>query len=184
MLAIAALRAKSSKAVLLEAVREQSPGIRLAALRGLGALEDPKLADVLREFVDDKDLDMRYEARGSLAALDEEIAWIWAPWENAGRLAASGLAYGAFDDGRLVSVATPFHLGAGFEDIGVVTEPGFRRRGLSTACVARVVADVRARGRQPSWSTSPDNAASLRVAEKFGARRDRDDVLYMVGAGP
>jgi len=74
VLAIATLRAKSSKDVLLEAVREQSPGIRLAALRGLGALEDPKLAEVLRGFVDDKDLDMRYEARGSLAALDDEDA--------------------------------------------------------------------------------------------------------------
>ncbi len=119
-----------------------------------------------------------------LAALDEQIAWIWAPWESPRRLAASGLAYGAFEDGRLVSVATAFHLGARFEELGVVTEPEFRCRGFNTACVARVVADVRGRGRQPSWSTSPDNSASLRVAQKFGARKHRDDVLYMIGPDP
>lgn len=139
---------------------------------------------VPRSPLDESVRQLRPDDAPRLAALDAEIDWIWAPWESAERLAASGMAYGAFEGGRLVSVATPFHLGAGFEDIGVVTEPGFRRRGLNTACVARVVADVRARGREPSWSTSPDNTASLRLAEKFGARKDRDDVLYMVGPGP
>ncbi len=72
VLAIAALGAKSSKELLLEAAGEESSGIRLAAVRGLGALGDPELADFLRGFVDDEDLDIRYEARGSLAALGDE----------------------------------------------------------------------------------------------------------------
>jgi RimJ/RimL family protein N-acetyltransferase len=44
-----------------------------------------------------------------------------------------------------------------------------------------VVEDVRARGRTPSWSTSPDNRPSLRVAEKLGFEKARDAVLYVVG---
>ena len=48
-------------------------------------------------------------------------------------------------------------------------------------CAAGVARDVRARGRTPSWSTSPDNRASLRVAEKLGFRPVRDDCLWVTG---
>ena len=51
---------------------------------------------------------------------------------------------------------------------GVATEPGSRGQGLSTACAGAVCQDVRDRGRIPSWTTSPDNTASLRVAAKLG----------------
>ena len=52
---------------------------------------------------------------------------------------------------------------------------------LSPACASRVVRDVRGRGREPCWSTSPENIGSIRVAEKLGARKVRDDVLYRIG---
>lgn len=120
------------------------------------------------------------DARG-LGALDESIDWISNTWEGPSGLAGSGFAFGAFVDGQLVSVAAPFSMGEHFEDIGVVTEAAFRRRGLNAACVSRVVADIRERGRTPSWTTTPDNEGSLGVAAKFGAKKDRDDVLYMVG---
>ena len=48
--------------------------------------------------------------------------------------------------------------------------------------VARAVLDeLRARGHQPTWATSPDNTASLRVAEKLGFQVDRQDVSYVIG---
>ena len=72
------------------------------------------------------------------------------------------------------------HGGAEHEDIGVITESAHRRRGLSTACAAALVADIRARGRIPSWNTSPDNTASLAVAARLGFRHVRDDALYAV----
>ena len=72
-------------------------------------------------------------------------------------------------------------MGERFEEIGVVTDPAHRRRGLNAACVSCVIADIQERGRLPSWSTTPDNTASLGMAAKFGAQKDREDVLYMVG---
>ena len=63
----------------------------------------------------------------------------------------------------------------------MVTEAAHRGRGLSTACAAAVVADIRARGRRPSWTTSPDNAGSRAVAARLGFVPVRDDVLYAVG---
>jgi RimJ/RimL family protein N-acetyltransferase len=116
-----------------------------------------------------------------LWALMPPSLWIANTWGGPPGLAASGYAYGAFVDGQLASVACSFGLADGFEDIGVITEPAFRGRGLSPACAAALCADIRARGRLPSWSTSPDNAASLRVAEKLGFSLHHHDRLWVIG---
>jgi GNAT superfamily N-acetyltransferase len=117
----------------------------------------------------------------TLETLDPSIAWIGETWGGLAGLAASGHAVAAFHDGRPVSVACSFYVGRRFEDIGVVTEGGYRGRGLSTACAAALVRSIRARGHQPSWTTSPDNAGSLAVAARLGFVHERDDVLYAVG---
>ena len=113
---------------------------------------------------------------GSLAGLGTETEWIASSWGGPEGLAASETAWGAFAGRRLVAVACPFFVGTAYEDLGVATEPGFRGQELSTACAGAVCQDVRDRGRVPSWTTSPDNTTSLRVAAKLGftvARRDR-----------
>lgn len=114
------------------------------------------------------------------AGLSEEIRWIVATHGGPVELARSELAWGAFVADQLVSVAVPFYLGEHYEDLGVVTEQAYRRRGLSTACAAAVAADVRARGRRTSWTTSPDNTGSLGVAAHLGFRPVREDVLYLL----
>ena len=81
----------------------------------------------------------------------------------------------------LASVAVPFLIGDRFEDIGVVTQLAFRGRGLNPACAGRLCEAIRARGRTPSWTTSPENLPSRRVAEKLGFAPVREDVLYVVG---
>jgi RimJ/RimL family protein N-acetyltransferase len=116
---------------------------------------------------------------GELAGLGQETDWIANSWGGPGGLADSATAWGAFAAGRLVAVACPFYVGAVYEDVGVATEPGFRGRGLSTACAAAVCRDVFRRGRRPSWTTSPDNTASLRVAAKLGFRHQRQDRLLV-----
>jgi GNAT superfamily N-acetyltransferase len=116
---------------------------------------------------------------GSLAGLGSETDWIASTWGGPEGLAASGTGWGAFSARRLVAVSCPFFVGAAYEDLGVATEPGFRGLGLSTACAAAVCQDVRGRGRVPSWTTSPDNTASLRVAAKLGFRLERHDRLLV-----
>jgi RimJ/RimL family protein N-acetyltransferase len=118
---------------------------------------------------------------GQLAGLSREVAWIAATWSGPAGLAASGHAWGAFRSGRLAAVACSFFVGVHYEDIGVVTEPAERGRGLSAACARALCLDIQGRGRRPSWSTSPDNAASLRVAEKLGFSVQRRDRLLVVG---
>lgn len=113
--------------------------------------------------------------------LNRDNFWISKTWGGPHGLAASGFAWGAFVEGQLASVACTFYLGEKYEDLGVVTEPRFRGLGLSTACASALCEEVQARGHYPSWSTSPDNAASLRVAEKLGFILQRQDMLYLVG---
>ena len=117
----------------------------------------------------------------ALGRLDASIAWISETWGGHPGLAAAGAGWVAVADGRVVAVAAAFYVGRAYEDIGVVTEPGYRGRGFATACAAAISTDIRARGRQPSWSTSPDNAGSRGVAERLGFVHARDDVLYAVG---
>ena len=117
----------------------------------------------------------------ALEGLDPDSAWIGKTWGGAQGLANSGYAWGAYVDGELAAVACTFYLGRTYEDIGVVTIEKYRRRGLSTACTVGLCHDIRARGHQPLWETSPDNTASLRVAEKLGLQVDRQDVSYVIG---
>jgi hypothetical protein len=116
-----------------------------------------------------------------LAGLSPEVAWISATWGGPAGLAASGHVWGAFRRGRLAAVACSFFVGVGYEDVGVVTELPERGQGLSVACAGALCGAIQGRGRQPSWSTSPDNTASLRVAEKLGFVMQRLDRLLVVG---
>ncbi|MDN5933164.1 MAG: GNAT family N-acetyltransferase, partial [Pseudonocardia sp.] len=114
----------------------------------------------------------------ALAAFEADGAWIHETWGGSAARAAAGLARGAFDGARLGAVAAAFFVGDIYEDLGVVTDSAYRGRGLSTDCSAALVADVRARGRIPTWTTSPDNAPSLGVANRLGFQQVRTDVLY------
>jgi RimJ/RimL family protein N-acetyltransferase len=116
-----------------------------------------------------------------LWGLGPESAWISKFWGGPNGLASSGFGWGAFVADQLASVACTGFLGETYEDIGVVTEPKYRGLGLSPACVMALCADVRARGHRPSWTTSPDNLASIRVAEKLGFVLQRYDQLFVVG---
>jgi GNAT superfamily N-acetyltransferase len=116
-----------------------------------------------------------------LERLTPDLSWISVTWGGPAGLAASRMCWGAFDGDRLASVACSFFVGERYEDVGVVTEHPWRGKGLAAAAAARLCADILERGRWPSWSTSTDNAASLRVAGKMGFKRHRLDRLYAVG---
>ncbi|MEZ4621686.1 MAG: GNAT family N-acetyltransferase [Caldilineaceae bacterium] len=116
----------------------------------------------------------------ALANLSAESVWISKTWGGPAGLAASGYAWGAFAGEQLAAVANVFFVGDKYEEIGVVTEAAFRGFGLSTACSGAICEEIRGRGRIPSWTTSPDNSASKRVADKLGFQWARDDFMHVV----
>jgi RimJ/RimL family protein N-acetyltransferase len=116
-----------------------------------------------------------------LWGLRTDTGWISKTWGGPAGLASSRRAFGAFVDGELASVAAPFFVGDRYVDVGVVTERAWRGRDLSPACAGALARDLLAQGLRPSWTTSPDNVASLRVAAKLGFARVRTDALYVIG---
>jgi RimJ/RimL family protein N-acetyltransferase len=148
---------------------------------GLGRWD--RVIAVLPDSVLDASSDSRVRrmtAADELAAsrLDPEMAWIAGTWGGPAPLAAAGVAWAAFACGAPIAVAVPFYIGNHYEDIGVVTAPEHRRQGLSRSCAAAVIADIRARGHTPTWTTSPDNISSLAVAQTLGFIQERPDVLW------
>ena len=120
----------------------------------------------------------------SVRDTDPDVTWIAKTWGGPAGMAASGYAWGAFAGDQLTAIACTFFVGERYEEIGVATEPAYRGRGLAGACASFLCQDIAGRGRQPSWSTSPDNAPSLRVAKKLGFTLQRRDRLFVIGMPP
>ena len=119
---------------------------------------------------------------GKLAdTIHPHARWLWKHYSGPEEMAASGLTWAAIADEKCASLALPMTRGDRYEDLCVFTDPAFRGMGLSPACVAKVIEDVKSRGRVPSWSTSVHHRASLRVAQKTGFQKDREDFVYITG---
>jgi ribosomal protein S18 acetylase RimI-like enzyme len=73
--------------------------------------------------------------------------------------------------GRVVAIGHTSAISGGYADIGVHTASDWRCRGFATACASMVASRVQAMGLIPVWSTSEDNPASIKIAEKLGFER-------------
>lgn len=114
-------------------------------------------------------------------ALPADLAWLARSYDGPDSFVRSGRAIGAFVDGQMAATACVFFQGERYDEVGIATLPAFRGGGLATACAVTLCEDIRARGRVPCWSTSEDNLASLRVAQKVGFRPASRGVLYVTG---
>ena len=114
--------------------------------------------------------------------LSPGLQFIGNTWGGPAGLAATGLGWGAYSDGRLVSISATFLQGDTVEDIAVATEADFRGRGLAGACAGFLCQDVQRRGKRATWTTSASNHASLRVAEKIGFQFHAHEILYVLGS--
>ncbi len=79
------------------------------------------------------------------------------------------LVVGTFADGRLVSAASmyPWH-GTHFADLGVITLPEYRGRGLARRTVRAISARALAGGYEPQFRCQLDNTASAALARSAG----------------
>ncbi len=118
------------------------------------------LAGVRRLTADDADLFASFVAEAPPDDLDDAFVELdhW-------------LVAGAVRDGRLVSVASMYPWrGTGTADLGVITLPDSRGRGLARATVRAISALALQQGYEPQYRCQLDNAASLALARGSGFR--------------
>ena len=112
-----------------------------------------------------------------LARIDAELATrcAWAPWmaSDVESALAHGLGYCLLDGDMVVSEAFAGPVVDGALEMGTITHPHYRRRGLSTVVCANTVLECEQLGYQTWWNTSLTNIASASIARKLGYRIER-----------
>jgi len=82
------------------------------------------------------------------------------------------LVFGTFVEGRLAAAASMFPWrGTRLADLGVITLPEFRGRGLARATVLAMAAEALEQGYEPQYRCQLDNAPSVALALASGFRR-------------
>ncbi|QZN85344.1 GNAT family N-acetyltransferase [Cellulomonas sp. C5510] len=89
-------------------------------------------------------------------------------WPDAASFLAHGGGTVVERDGRVGAIAfTSYRTGDDLE-LGIETDPAFRRQGLASAAAAAMLADVLDAGLTPVWSCREDNVGSARLAQRLG----------------
>jgi GNAT superfamily N-acetyltransferase len=91
-------------------------------------------------------------------------------WEHSGlgRAGPESVAFGAFEDGRLLSAARFERLLGVAAHLGVLTHPAARGRGAGRRVVACAASAAARHGLLLQYQTLESNRASLRIAETLG----------------
>lgn len=89
-------------------------------------------------------------------------------YDDYGSFQMHGAGVVVFHRGRIISGAVSYAGCSDSIDIQVDTHKNYRRRGLATACAARLILDCIEKGKYPSWDA--ENVISLSLAEKLGYR--------------
>lgn len=82
------------------------------------------------------------------------------------------LVYGTFVEGEMVAAASAYSWhDSQLADIGVITLPAFRGRGLAKRVVKAIAKDVLSRGREPQYRCQLENVPSTALATSAGFAR-------------
>lgn len=95
--------------------------------------------------------------------------------------AMRGVGVGALYEGGLVSGASSYGVYDGGIEIQIDTHPAHRRKGLASACGARLILECLARGLYPSWDAH--DLRSVALAEKLGYHLDHPYTVYALKDG-
>jgi len=104
-----------------------------------------------------------------------DLCWNFPTYED---YQENGLGVVVLKDGEIVSGASSYIYYRGGIEIEIDTREDERRKGLATACGARLILECLERGLYPSWDAH--NKESLALAEKLGYQFDREYPAYEI----
>lgn len=90
----------------------------------------------------------------------------------------AGIGVAAVHYGSLFSGASLYTVYQGGIEIGIDTRPDYRRKGLATACGAKLILECLNKKLYPSWDAH--DLRSVALAEKLGCHLDRKYVAFEV----
>ena len=100
-------------------------------------------------------------------------------WWTRDNFLARGASFCVVHEGQVVAWCTSDCAAGDQIDVGIVTHPAHRRRGLAAVAVAATVEHCLARGfRAVGWHCNAGNVGSWKTAEKVGFRRNREYAYY------
>jgi RimJ/RimL family protein N-acetyltransferase len=100
-------------------------------------------------------------------------------WRSVNNFLEKGVSFVALHEGQAVAWCTPDCVADNKIEVGIVTDPAHRRRGLATAVVGATVEHCLDHGfRSVGWHCLTDNVGSWKTAEKVGFERDREYTDY------
>lgn len=89
-----------------------------------------------------------------------------------------GLGFVAFHDGEMVAGASSYSSYLGGIEVEIDTKEKYRRKGLATACGAKLILECVERGLYPSWDAQ--NRWSVALAEKLGYHYSHTYTAYEI----
>lgn len=105
-----------------------------------------------------------------------DIGEVWWTVEN---YLSKGVSFVVLSEGEVVAWCTPDCVAGDHIDVGILTHPAYRRRGLASIAVAATVEHCLSRGfRAVGWHCNAYNVGSWKTAEKVGFERDREYAYY------
>jgi RimJ/RimL family protein N-acetyltransferase len=100
-------------------------------------------------------------------------------WWTVENFLTKGVSFCVLQERQVVAWCTPDCVAGGRIDVGVMTHPAHRRRGLAAVAVAATVEHCLKHGFSAiGWHCSPDNVGSWKTAEKVGFERNREYTYY------
>jgi RimJ/RimL family protein N-acetyltransferase len=105
-----------------------------------------------------------------------DIEEVWRTEEN---FFARGISFAVLHGQEVVAWCTPDCVAGDRIDVGIMTHPAHRRRGLASTAVAATVEHCLSHGfRAVGWHCNADNVGSWKTAERAGFVRNREYVYY------
>lgn len=89
-------------------------------------------------------------------------------WCSTSAFLSKGLGFCLLDGEQILSMCFSPFVGGSLREIGVDTQPDYRRRGYATLTAAAFISQCLQNGLTPVWECWADNAPSLNLAEKLG----------------
>lgn len=102
-------------------------------------------------------------------------------WDISSAFLEKGLGYVATDGEKIAAVAFSSAVSSDEVDIGVETDPDYRRRGLSARLTVEMCEEIISMGKKPVWAHAAANVASGKTAERAGFTKTKENYVIRIG---